>query len=138
MSTYLPTVVIPAIAASMFHQQLVSFDIAIQKTPCPVCLQVRSSIIQVASSVLYPAALAPFAAFTMATHYFTYKLPYITKDPKAVFGLYKKFTKPILNTLFSIAIAQGLIAMFITYMEAKSYMTIQEKLIQEEEELAHR
>ena len=70
----------------------------------------------------------------MASNYFTYKLPHFSEDPAGVFRLYKKFTKPIRSTLFSLAIAQGLIAMFITYMEAKSFFFVQEKLNMDEEE----
>ena len=74
----------------------------------------------------------------MASNYYTYKLPHFTQDPAGVFKLYKKFTKPIMSTLFSIAVAQGLIAMFITHMEGKSFFLIQEKLSMKQEEIAYK
>jgi hypothetical protein len=55
-------------------------------------------------------------------------LPQITEDYKAVFALWRKLTKPIRNPLFSIAIAQALVAMWITYCEATSYYAMQAKL----------
>jgi len=36
--------------------------------------------------------------------------------------------KPVGNTLFSVAVAQALVAMWITYCEAKSYYNVQSKL----------
>ncbi|PSN50576.1 hypothetical protein C0J52_24903, partial [Blattella germanica] len=128
VSTYIPLVVLPTFASAILHQQVISLDVIIQKTPCPTCLQVRSALIQVSTSVLYPAILGPLASFSMASNYLTYRLPHLTEEPKAVFNLMKKMTKPIVNNLFSFAIAQGLIAMFITYMEVNSYYKVQEKL----------
>jgi hypothetical protein len=72
--------------------------------------------------------------FQLASYYSTYKLPQITEDAKGVFAVWRKLTKPIGSTLFSIAIAQALIAMWITYCEAKSYYEIQAKLNMESDE----
>jgi hypothetical protein len=55
-------------------------------------------------------------------------LPQITEDFKAVFALWRKLIKPIRSTLFSIAIVQALVAVWITYCEATSYYEVQAKL----------
>jgi hypothetical protein len=67
-------------------------------------------------------------------------LPQITEDYKAVFALWRKLTKRIRSSLFSIAIAQALVAMWITYCEVTSYYEVQDKLNMESdviEELTH-
>lgn len=51
-----------------------------------------------------------------------------------MFAVWRKLTKPIGSTLFSIAIAQSLIAMWITYCETKSYYKVQAKLNMESDE----
>ncbi|XP_069705524.1 uncharacterized protein [Periplaneta americana] len=128
ISTYLPIVILPSMLSALFHHVNVSMDILIQKTPCPLCVQMRASAIQVGFSAVYPTLLAPLAGFMMASHYNTYRLPHLTEDPKAVFGVWKKMVKPLGSTLYSIAIAQALIAMWVTYCEAKSYYRVQEVL----------
>jgi hypothetical protein len=55
-------------------------------------------------------------------------LPLFTQDYKGVFALWRKLMKPVGNTLFSVAVAQALVAMWITYCEAKSYYNVQSKL----------
>lgn len=57
-----------------------------------------------------------------------------------MFALWRKLTKSIRSSLFSIAIAQALVAMWITYCEATSYYEMQAKLNMESdltEELKH-
>jgi hypothetical protein len=64
----------------------------------------------------------------------------MSEDPKGVFAVWRRLIKPIGSTLFSIAVAQSLIAMWITYCEAKSYYEIQAKLNMESyeaKELSH-
>jgi hypothetical protein len=72
--------------------------------------------------------LTLFSFFQLASYYNSYRLPQITKDYKAVFALWRKLSKPIINPLFSIAIAQALVAMWVTYCEATSYHEVQAKL----------
>ncbi|PNF15749.1 hypothetical protein B7P43_G11660 [Cryptotermes secundus] len=140
VSSYLPVIALPALMSALFHQQAVTTGIVLQKTACPLCIQLRASAVQVGFSVIYPTLLSPLVGFTLASYYNSYRLPQITEDFKAVFALWRKFTKPIRSSLFSIAIAQALVAMWITYCEATSYYKIQAKLNMESdvtEELKH-
>lgn len=58
----------------------------------------------------------------------TYNIPPITKDPKAVFQMLYKFSKPIVNPILAILAAQGLVAAMLTYQEQKAFLKIQRKL----------
>lgn len=71
----------------------------------------------------------------MASKYVTYDIPYITKEPRKVFQLYKNLTMPISNTLLLIFVGQALTAAFITYMERSSVEKCNEKLMKLEYEV---
>ncbi|XP_021923068.1 uncharacterized protein LOC110831410 isoform X2 [Zootermopsis nevadensis] len=135
LSSYLPIVVLPTIMTALFHQEAVSSDIILQKTVCPLCIELRATALQVGFSVIYPSLLSPLAGFALASYYNSYKLPLFSEDPKGVFAVWRKLIKPIGSTLFSIAVAQSLIAVWITYCEAKSYYKVQAKLNMEKDEL---
>lgn len=72
--------------------------------------------------------LIQFSFFQLASYYNSYRVPPITEDYRAVLALWRKLMKPIINPLFSIAVAQALVAMWITYCEATSYYEVQAKL----------
>lgn len=73
--------------------------------------------------------------FQFAIRYNTYQIPPITEDPKKVFALLYKHTKPIGNILLAIIAAQGLLASFLTYKEMQSVHKIHQTLNELEERL---
>jgi hypothetical protein len=46
--------------------QVVTTDIILQKTVCPLCIELRASAVQVGFSVLYPTVLSPLAGFAVS------------------------------------------------------------------------
>jgi hypothetical protein len=42
-------------------------DIILQKTVCPLCIELRASALQVGFSVIYPALLSPLTGFTVSS-----------------------------------------------------------------------
>lgn len=46
--------------------QEVASDIVLQKTVCPLCIELRASAFQVGFSVIYPTVLSPLAGFTVS------------------------------------------------------------------------
>ncbi|XP_049948836.1 uncharacterized protein LOC126456946 [Schistocerca serialis cubense] len=132
-ATYLPVAVLPGIMSTLFHQQFITNDILLQKTACPLCVQTRAAAIQSICGAIYPAILAPVTGFMLAIRYFTYDVPAINKEPMSLLNLWRKLTKPKGNIFFGIAVLQAAVGSAITYFEAKSFYTIQSKLIEEEE-----
>ncbi|XP_046991027.1 uncharacterized protein LOC124596082 isoform X2 [Schistocerca americana] len=85
-----------------------------------------------------PVAVLPGIMSTLfhqqlAIRYFTYDVPAINKEPMSLLSLWRKLTKPKGNIFFGIAVLQAAVGSAITYFEAKSFYTIQSKLIEEEE-----
>ncbi|XP_037949994.1 uncharacterized protein LOC119681010 [Teleopsis dalmanni] len=127
-STYLPIVVIPALFTYMTHKYFVQRDLILTPIACPLCLQTRASAFQSGIGCVYPTVLAPFAAFMFATRHYTYRLPSITKNPKDVFKLWRKMTRPITPVLATIFVGQAIAAAYITYREQLEYLRLQIKM----------
>ncbi|XP_055382565.1 uncharacterized protein LOC129612812 [Condylostylus longicornis] len=127
-STYLPIVILPALFSTINHKVSIQKSIILQSEMCPVCIQMRAAGFQVGLGTIYPAVIAPFATLMFATRHYTYRLPSITEQPKEVFKLIAKFSKPLSGFIAGSAIVSMLVAMYITYLEMKQYYSLQEKL----------
>ncbi|XP_005181026.1 uncharacterized protein LOC101888999 [Musca domestica] len=135
-STYLPIVVIPAIFTLSCHKLFVQRSVLLDPMgECPTCIQMRAMTFQTAFGVIYPTILAPLSACMFATRHFTYRLPSITENPKEVFQLIRKFTKPILPILSAILCIQGLTAIYLTYEEQKENLVVLAKMKKFEQEV---
>ncbi|GLV42035.1 uncharacterized protein CBL_05006 [Carabus blaptoides fortunei] len=134
LSSYLPVVALPSIVSGIFHQQFIVTDVVLQKS-CPTCVQLRAASFQSVLSTIFPTILAPLAALPFAIRYNTYTVPLITKEPRKVFEMLYKHTKPIGNILLGILAVQGLVAALITYKESQSLTTVHRKLNELEERL---
>ncbi|EDW78148.1 uncharacterized protein Dwil_GK24843 [Drosophila willistoni] len=136
LSSYLPIVAVPAIFTMLTHKFFIQRPILINPMgECPVCIQVRSAAFQTGLGVVYPTILAPFAAFMFATRCYTYRLPSITENPREVFMLWRKFTRPLAPVLGSILAFHALLAMFLTGREEKENFGIMLRLKEIEHEL---
>ncbi|KAK7873842.1 hypothetical protein R5R35_005707 [Gryllus longicercus] len=132
-SSYLPIVALPTVLSALIHQQEVSNDIIIERTACPVCVQMRSASLQVLISTVLPAILAPLSGFMFATRHYTYNLPPITK-PLEHLKLWQKLTRPIGNILFLMCACQAFFALGLAHCEEKSMQKIRIKLLRIEKE----
>lgn len=128
LSTYLPIVVIPSIVSMIAHKGTVTKDIILENNACSTCLEIRSLFIQSSFGVIYPAIMAPLAAFMFATRYFTYRLPEITKNPKETFQLWRKLTKPLVPTITALICFHGITAILVTHKELEHLHTMRLKL----------
>lgn len=63
VGSYIPIAVLPAIVGTFFHRGIVQRRILLEKDKCPLCLQMRSAVIHGFFGAVYPALLAPFAAY---------------------------------------------------------------------------
>lgn len=74
----------------------------------------------------------------MANKYVTARLPSLINEPGAVFKFMVTKMKPIQNILFAMFVGQALLGSAVTYFEAKSVYTVNEKLAKLEYDLEHK
>ncbi|ODN05392.1 Transmembrane protein [Orchesella cincta] len=117
ISSKFATVGIPGIVSGLVHATFISSDIAEQRTPCPVCVQVRSAAIQLAIAVVYPVFLTPIVNFHLASGVRGIYLPKINKNPREVFLYAYDLFRTVKNRYFAAAALQVVIAMGVTHME---------------------
>lgn len=134
ITSYLPIVAIPAMCTMAFHVQYVIPGVTLQ-TDCPVCIETRAAAIQAALGSIVPTILAPLSAFPLAVQYSTYNLPYVTREPRKVFEVWRKLSKPISNILLLLFVGQAVAGALIAHWEAKSVHTVHRKLMELEKSL---
>lgn len=132
-STYLATTFLPVFMTGMFQNSQVRADIIIEKTPCLICLQVRSALIQTLLGTVYPLFLAPVAASFVASRYYTYPIPEL-KQYKSIIELWKDMTRPIMRHIGVFAAFQIAVASLVTYKEMEQIKVFKQKVWQREVE----
>ena len=75
LSTYFPTVALPVVISTLFHNMLVTNKILVGEFPCTVCAATRSGTIQSLAGALYPIVLGPLVCIANARKYNTYYIP---------------------------------------------------------------
>uniref|UniRef100_A0A182JNB3 Transmembrane protein 126A n=1 Tax=Anopheles atroparvus TaxID=41427 RepID=A0A182JNB3_ANOAO len=135
LSSYLPSVALPAIMATMYHSTFVLPDTVLRKQTCPVCLQTRAAVFQSFFSVGYPMLLVPLSSFMFATRHFTYRLPSITEKPKEVLKLFRKLTGPITLPLTLMLAFNMTLAIFLTGKEFETVYKVNLQLLAVERKL---
>lgn len=63
LSSYIPTVVLPALMTTFFHKAFIVPHVVLAGQQCPVCIQTRAGLLHAAFSTAYPMLLAPMSAF---------------------------------------------------------------------------
>lgn len=77
LGTYAPTVALPVILSTIFHNLVVTDKILVGDFPCTVCAAARSGSIQSAAGALYPMILGPLVSVVAARKFHTYHIPSI-------------------------------------------------------------
>lgn len=99
----------------------------LKKYDCPLCLQTRASLFQVAIGVLYPLTLAPMASLMFATRHFTVRLPFITEQPKEWLRLLIKLTRSTKSKLAYLLVANLIAGASLTALEMHEFDNLQRK-----------
>ncbi|XP_071532967.1 transmembrane protein 126A isoform X1 [Panulirus ornatus] len=134
LTSLLPVIMLPSIASSLMHHQLVQGPFLLQKVQCPLCIELRGGMVQLFCGFIYPMVLAPLAAFQLATRLYTYPLPSVFK-PKAWLKEYIKLSRPIQHKVYLLAGIQIAAGMAWTHWEAQNLFTVISKLSDMEEVL---
>ncbi|KAJ8967842.1 hypothetical protein NQ317_005513 [Molorchus minor] len=136
MSSYIPICLIPGTLVFILHQQLVLKElILLNQETCPICIELRASVVQGTLGCLLPLTLAPASAISLAHSYGTYNVPYILKQPLEVWKVIQKQIKPARNTLLVIFGIHAVLASVVTYFEAGSVYKVNHKLMELEQQL---
>lgn len=109
--------------------------ILLSEFDCPICLQTRATVLQVAVGLVYPFMLAPMASFLYATRHFTVRLPYLTEEPVAWLKLWIKLTRSARKLAGYALIANIIGAMIITPLELNEIVKLRQKLQEFEREI---
>uniref|UniRef100_A0A146L9Z8 Uncharacterized protein n=1 Tax=Lygus hesperus TaxID=30085 RepID=A0A146L9Z8_LYGHE len=134
MAMLLPTMGVPGAFCPILNIKLVGEPVMIQ-SECPVCLQMRSMLIQNIMGIGYPIVMASGTGIHLAERYATYRLPEFSLRAIPQFvNIARNLFAPYKNSIIALAIINTLIAGFITDRQANSIFTIARKLEEEEEE----
>ncbi|XP_073992914.1 uncharacterized protein [Rhodnius prolixus] len=132
MAMYLPNAVIPAATLPILHTKLISEPILLQ-TECPVCIQIRSIVLQNVLGLVYPLILAPTCGFMIATSQATIRLPILSYgNLGTLFGIFRGIVQPFTNRLLGMSLFHTVLALSITEAEARSFFKIQRALLDEQ------
>ncbi|KAF6213608.1 hypothetical protein GE061_011329 [Apolygus lucorum] len=132
MAMLLPTMGIPGAFTPILNLKLVGEPVMIQ-SECPVCLQMRSMLVQNLLGIGYPIVLSAGTGMHLAERYATYRLPEFTfrAIPQFV-NIARNILTSHKNGVIALAIINTLVAGFITDRQANSIFTIARKLEEEE------
>ncbi|CAG0901752.1 unnamed protein product [Darwinula stevensoni] len=125
-ASYAPVTVASGLAAAGLHYFLVMKDIVLEKPYCVVCLETRSTSLQVAAGFLYPLILCPFSALRLAHGYQTYPVPRMWDDWGEVTRLWKKFSRPSIPLFTFLFFANAIVGLSLPYFQAKNMEKVAE------------
>lgn len=136
VSSFLPIVIIPGSLTLIFHKFVVSNKILLQRAEsCAICHEVRSAAVQIGVGIIYPMLLAPVTSLMLANRYSTYRLPSISAEPKELFQVTKKLTKPLTGTLGYMLAFNLIFSSIITYYELQNVASIRREIREIEKRL---
>ncbi|XP_037298087.1 LOW QUALITY PROTEIN: transmembrane protein 126A-like [Manduca sexta] len=127
-ASVIPISVMPGIMTPALHRHLVSTDILLMKSACPICYEMRATAIQLGLGIAYPMVLAPLTGLMLASRYSTARMPSLFEGPRVVLKFVHKLTRPFTGTLTAIAIFQSVAAAILTHFEMKNNFTLRHKI----------
>ena len=125
---------VPASLCGISHLYLITADIALQETPCSVCVETRATALQVICGAWIPYA-SSLLGYVMVGRGADLKW---VPSSRAGWGAWLSFYKDILsksqNILVAVTLAQMLVAGALVYAETSSYWSIMRELDRRVEE----
>ncbi|XP_033231243.1 uncharacterized protein LOC117182246 [Belonocnema kinseyi] len=129
LTSMFAVMVAPAIAAGVAHAEFITNDLLLFKTPCPVCLQTKAAAVQLVAGLMYPLIFSPLTCTVLAIQG-GFRIPAPPGKLNAL-KMWYKFSKPIVLPLTIMIGLQILCATSLTYIEAKQFYELNEKLLAE-------
>ncbi|XP_012276547.1 uncharacterized protein LOC105697637 [Orussus abietinus] len=128
VSSFLPTMIIPAAIGNFLYLEFVSNDLILRTTECPVCVEIKACAIQSGIGVIYPICISSIANFMIASLCGSYRLPHIT-DVKPLFSTWITLSKSLGKRIPTLFMIQCIVASVITYSQAAALNHIQTTLL---------
>jgi len=119
------SVLVPAATSGIFHERLITQDIILQETACPVCLETRAISGQVAVGVGL-SSLSAFAGSLIVGSFLQFK--WFPQSPTQLFNLTRKLVSQTSTLLIGCTVMQMLVAGGLVYAQRTSYETVMEEL----------
>jgi len=133
----LVSALVPASVCGFSHLYLVTADIALQETPCSVCVETRATALQVILGAWLPFASSLLGFVMVGRGHHLKWIPSSRAGWGAWLSLYKDLLSKSQNILVVATVAQMLVAGALVYAETSSYWSIMKELdrrVKEDEE----
>ena len=137
----LVSALVPAALCGISHMYLVTTDIALQETPCSVCVETRATALQVILGAWLPFASSLLGYVLVGRGHELKWIPSSKAGWGAWFSLYKDILLKSQNILVAATVAQMLVAGTLVYAETSTYWSIMTELdrrVKEHEEMEAR
>ena len=128
---------VPASLCGMSHLYLITADIALQETPCSVCVETRATALQVICGAWIPYASSLFGYVMVGRGADLKWVPSTKAGWGAWLSMYKDILSKSQNILVAATVAQMLVAGALVYAENSSYWSVMQELdrrVKEDEE----
>jgi len=119
------SVMVPGITSGMFHANLVTHDILLQETACPVCVETRAISGQVALGVGM-SSLSAYAGSLIVGAFLQAK--WFPRSPSELFNLTRKVVSQSSTLMIGWSVVQMVIAGGLVTAQRISYETVMEEL----------
>ena len=119
------SVMVPGITSGFFHDNLVTNDILLQETACPVCVETRAISGQVAIGVGM-SSLSAYAGSLIVGAFLESK--WFPRSPLELFNLTRKLVSSSSSILIGWTVVQMVIAGGLVTAQRISYETVMEEL----------
>ncbi|CAH2991424.1 unnamed protein product [Chilo suppressalis] len=136
LSSAIPISLMPGILTPLFHRYIVSTDMLLMKAEtCPLCYEIRSTVLQLGLGVVYPMLLAPTTAMMLSHRYATARIPELYDGPRVIVKFVSKLARPLQGTVATLAGLQVVSSALITYFEMRNILSIRREVMEIERKL---
>lgn len=118
---YLPVAGLSCFFAEMAQDHFVTSRVLTGRT-CPMCISTYAGTLQMFLGVGYPLIIAPLIGFYLADRLLTYPVPPLRRAPGELLRLWWSLIMKNPRPLFSSAILQGAVMMFVTQQKQEFVM----------------
>ena len=127
LATTLPTVTYPFVGTLFVSNLFVTDDLLLDKTRCPLCVEIRGASIQTFCGVLQPAFLAMLVSIVCCKTYYTMPFPAF-KDARAVMSTLMKMSAGLKVPLAVMISINILGSMFIIQEQGKQFELVKKEV----------
>ncbi|XP_015177581.1 PREDICTED: uncharacterized protein LOC107066990 [Polistes dominula] len=123
IASAIPMTVCPALITTLAQMEMVSEKVVLPMQTCPLCLEMRSILVQNTCGILYPLVLSPVVNLLIAKRVGTFRMPYYTSWKEVIYFSANLF-KVTFPSLAMLSVINTIAAIFLVYKQFNciSYM----------------